>query len=106
MRSSFTVVAHKRHTRSFVVRAAVVDTDSWDLAHRKVVEQASADIPVVDADSDVDSCWVDRAVVQVIVDKLAHQDQYKVDQEVEGSFLALDLTLAVDNWYFVAMLAV
>lgn len=103
---SFIGAVHKRRTHSFVVRAAVVDTDSWDSERRREAERAWVDSPAVDADNDVDSCWVDTAAVPVIVDKLELQDPSKVGQvDQEGSFQELDLTPAADSLDWAAMSA-
>lgn len=99
------MAAHKHRTRSFVVRAAVVDTDSWDLVHRTEVAPALVDIPVVDVDSGVDSCWVDTVADQAIVGKQELPDPNRVDQGEEGSSQVLGPTLAVDSLDSAAMWA-
>lgn len=68
--------AHKpRRRHSFVARAAVVDTDSWDWVARTVAELALEGILVADADSDADSSLADTRPVPVIVDKLEHLER-------------------------------
>lgn len=94
--ANFTEAVHKLRTRSFVDRAAVVDTDSWDWDQRKVaVDLASVDILVVGVDSDVDSCSADK-VDQAIEDKQECQG-LNMEQAAEESFLELDPKLVADS---------
>lgn len=80
------MVARKNRTAgSSAALVAVVDTDNWGLALRRV-ELALADIPVAGADNDVDSCPVDlrRRVDLQTEDKLGQH----MGLEREESFQA------------------
>lgn len=98
------MVVHRLHKRSFAVQAVVAGTDSWDWALHKVAEPALVDNLAVDADSDADSCSVDK-VDQAIEDNQDFQDLCMEQAAVEN-YLELDLTPAADNSDLAEMLAV
>lgn len=75
-----------------VVLVAVVDTDSWDWVLRKA-ELALGDSLAAGADSGADSCLVDMALDQLIVDTLVqHMGRELVESCLALRFLERTLT--------------
>lgn len=84
------------------VDQAVVDTDNLDLEPRKV-ELASVDIPVVD--SDVDSCQVDKDLLDLLIeDKLGrHMGQVLVESFQGLRFQELEQKLKLEELALVGL---